>query len=105
MKFRYNKLTDSVEPVTQSQDRLPVGWPLVSENMAFDGSVEDAKAIDRAVGAPEVPYDDQGRPVIKDQSTWNKYLKAHGYVNRTSGKGHHALTPYELERAIKRARE
>ena len=73
--------------------------------MAFDGKIEDAKAIDRSLGAPDVPYDANGCPVFDSKSKYNQYLRAHGMVNRTSGKGHHALTAGELERAIKRARE
>jgi hypothetical protein len=77
--------------------------PLHCEAMAVDGCTADAaRAIDAQLGAPLVNYDNNGCPVFHDKATYDKYLKAHGKVNRTSGKGHHALTGALLERVAKR---
>ena len=102
-RFRYDPATDSVvevgKPAAVTQD-----WKqLHSEAMAFDGSEQEAKRIDAMVGAPPVDYDKLGRPVFNDRSTYDKYLKAHGYVNKTSGKCQ-VISGADLQRAMERAK-
>lgn len=103
MRYRYNRLTDEVEPVG-FQTRSDADWkPLHCENMGVDGCTkEQAQALDAKLGAPYVDYDGDMNPVFNDKSTYDKFLKSHGYVNRTSGKGHHSLSPELLKRAIER---
>lgn len=104
-RFRYDPATDSVVEVGAPAARIGDWKELHCEAMAWDGNVEDAKRIDRELGAPEVPYDYANRPVFKDRETYNNYLKAHGKENYTSGKVKHTLAPGELERAMERVRE
>ena len=102
-RFRY--INGHVVEVTP-QPRGTNDWKtLHCENMAFDGDIKDAIALDAAVGAPAVEYDSIGAPIFHDRATYNKYLKAHGYVNRTSGRGHATLNAAMLERAKQRAKE
>jgi len=91
-----------VEEVT-ARPQVPAWKQLHCEAMAFDGSIEDAKRIDAQLGAPSVDYDARGCPVFNDRSTYDKYLKAHGMVNKTSGK-HSVFDPRLLERIISRVR-
>lgn len=101
-KFRYNPTTDKVEEVFQ---RAQVGdWKeLHCEAMAFDGNLTDAKRLDAELGAPSVDYDARGCPVFRDRATYDKYLKAHGYVNKTSGKCS-VIDSQMLNRAMERAK-
>ena len=105
-RFKYDKETDSIIEVG-IQPRGTNDWkPLHCEALAFDGNtVDEAKLLDKALGAPDVNYDANNCPILNDKSTYNRYLKAHGYVNKTSGKGHHHLSKELLDRAIKRAAE
>lgn len=104
-RFRYDPTTDSVVEVGRPAGVANDWKPLHCETLAFDGDPEVAKGIDRQLGAPPVDYDKNNCPVFNDRSTYNKYLKAHGYVNQTSGKGNVQLTALDLERAIARAKE
>ena len=103
-RFRYDPATDSVVEVGKSAARIGDWKELHCETMAWDGNIEDAKRIDRELNAPQVDYDKTGCPVFKDKSTYNRWLKAHGMVNKTSGK-HSAVTGDMVQRAIERARE
>lgn len=97
----------SGEPLVPQQAEAPrIGdWKeLHSDMMAWDGNIEDAKRIDRELGAPYVDYDGIGRPIFKSKETWNRWLKAHGKVNKTSGGVRHTISAADLERAIARAK-
>ena len=108
-RFRYNPATDQVEEV-RIQSRGTNDWKQLScEAMGFDGTLADAQLIDREVGAPYVDYQRVGpeayNPVFNDKGPYQKYLKAHGMVNRTSGKsGVSVLGTELLRRAIDRAK-
>lgn len=102
-RFRYNPDTDAVEEIGKAPSRGQLDWkPLHCEAMAFDGSIADAKRLDAEMGAPYVDYDAIGSPVFNDPSTYKRWLKAHEMVNRTSGKGNHALSPSLLKRLKER---
>lgn len=109
-RFRYNPATDSVEEVG-SKPRSTNDWKQLScEAMGYDGSLEDAKRLDREYGAPEVDYVRVGpnsyNPVFNDRSTYNRWLKAHGKVNKTSGKsGANPIDGQMLQRATARILE
>lgn len=110
-RFRYNPTTDQVEEVGTNKPRSTNDWKQLScENMGYDGSVEDAKRLDREYGAPEVDYVQVGpnsyNPVFNDRSTYNRYLKAHGFYNKTSGKsGANPIDGRMLTRAAARILE
>lgn len=101
-KFRYDPKTDSVVEVT-TRPQVADWKDLHCEAMAFDGNVQDAKRIDYELGAPYVDYDAQNCPIFRDRQTYDKYLKAHGYVNKTSGKVS-VIDAAMLERAKERAK-
>lgn len=106
-RFRYNPATDKVEEVG-IEPRGTNDWKQLScEAMGFDGTLEDAQRIDRECGAPYVDYQRVGpeayNPVFNDKGTYQKYLKAHGMVNKTSGKsGASPLNSELLKRAMER---
>ena len=102
-RFRYDPTTDSVVEVGVPAAVANDWKPLHCEAMAFDGDAVVAKGIDAQLGAPYVDYDGLGRPVFNDRSTYDKYLKAHGYVNKTSGRCH-VLSAADLEKAKERAK-
>ena len=102
-RFRYDPATDSVVEVRVAGSATQDWKPLHCEAMAFEGSEREAQRIDSLVGAPSVSYDGLGRPIFNDRSTYDRYLKAHGYVNKTSGKCN-VLSAADLERAKERAK-
>lgn len=102
-RFRYNPATDKVEEVTAQPRGTPEWKQLHCEAMAFDGNITDAKRLDAELGAPSVDYDARGCPVFNDRQTYDRYLKAHGMVNKTSGKNS-VIDATMLERAMERAK-
>jgi hypothetical protein len=105
-KFRYDPERDEVVEVPRAAPRGERDWkPLACEAMAFDGNtVQEAKALDAKLGAPDVDYDHLNRPVFHDKQTYDRYLKAHGYYNKSSGGVGFRFAPGELERAVERVR-
>lgn len=102
-RWRYDPELDEVVEVGKAPARQ--GWKtLVCESMGVDGNtIEEAQQMDQLLGAPHVEYDAETKsPIFHDNDTYNAYLKAHGMVNRTSGKGNHALTPAMLKRLQER---
>jgi hypothetical protein len=105
-RYRYDPETDEVTEVGQLT-RSTADWkPLHCEAMAFDGgTIQEAKDLDARIGAPDVSYDGNNCPVFTSKGQYDRYLKAHGYVNKTSGKGHHHLSKELLERIARRVSE
>ena len=104
-RYRYDPATDSVIEVGQQPPRIrPWGTPLHCESMAVEPQeLAAAKKLDRDIGAPHVEYDGNGCPVFNDKSTYNRYLKAHGWVNRASGlSGNMPFTPESFEKIKER---
>lgn len=106
-RFRYDRATDSVVEVGKAPARGGNDWKKLScESMGYDGTLENAYHIDRMLGAPYVDYEkvdeDAYNPVFHDKSTYNRWLKAHGMVNRTSGKGGHSVGVRMIQQAIER---
>lgn len=108
VKRRFRHINGQVVEVTAAPRGANDWKQLVSENMGWDGTLESAQAEDRAAGAPHVDYVRVGpnayNPVFNDKRTYNRYLKAHGYFNKTSGKGNHALDGNMLARLMERMR-
>ena len=107
-RFRYNPDTDEVEEVGQPAARGQRDWkPLVCESLALDGWTSDeARQLDAKLGAPDVDYDKEtNAPIFHDKATYDKYLKAHGYHNKSSCAKHAHFTPAQFEAAKKRVLE
>lgn len=108
MKRRFRHVNGKVVEVTAAPRGTNDWKQLVCENMGFDGTLEDAQALDRAKGAPHVEYVQVGpqayNPVFNDKDTYDRYLKAHGYFNKTSGKGNHGIDGALLKRMMERAK-
>lgn len=60
------------------------GWPIHSEAAGFlsDDDVQWAKDHDRQHGVP-TQYDSDHRPIFTDSQHRKRYLKAHGYTDRS----------------------
>lgn len=90
--------------MAKKRDKAPA-WtvPMHNEALAVHPSeIKAAKEIDRGLGLGDTEYDREGCPVFRSKGQYDKFLKAHGYVNKTSGKGHHALCPTLLKRIQER---
>ena len=105
MRYRYNPATDEVEPVVAAPIVRPPSWtkPLHCEALGCEpDEVPQWKEFDRQMGLGDVEYDSAGCPVFNDQGTYDRYVRAHGYYNKTSGKGNQTLDPTLLKRIQER---
>lgn len=93
---------------TPQYGEKPSAWnkPMHCEALAYEpGEMPAAKVIDQQLGLGDVEYDSVGAPVFYSPGKYDEYVRAHGYVNRSSVTKGRRLAPGELERAAERVKE
>lgn len=102
-KFRYDPKTDSVVQVGAPPKTNGVIPPKHVEALAYDPvEVPMAKEIDKRLGLGDVTYDEIGCPVFTSTKDYDNYVKAHGFINRSSCGNKLRLTADDLDRAAER---
>lgn len=90
-RFRYDAATDSVvEANAPGKPRKAGAWakPKHCEALAVEPEhVPYERQLDQEQGLGDVEYDKSGAPVFYSQGKYDAYVKAKGYVNKTSGRG------------------
>lgn len=106
-RYKYNPQTDSVEEVVSSGRTNGIVPAYHSEAMGLvtEAEVAPAKELDRKLGLGDVEYDSDLRPVFRSSKDYDKYLKAHQMVNRSSCGKHAHFTPEMFERVKQRVLE
>lgn len=105
-RYRYDPATDEVVECRKAPARIGDWKAVHCEALAVEPEhIQFERQLNAERGAPDVDFDVHGAPIFKDKSTYNRYLKAHGKVNRTRGKGNHVLSAALLERMKQRESE
>lgn len=105
-QFEQHKPGDPL-PTGQAQTFDPKAgvWnqPKHCEALAYEkAELPAAKLIDQQLGLGNVEYDSIGCPVFYSPGKYDEYVKAHGFVNRSSVTKGRVLAHGELERARQR---
>lgn len=103
-EFVNHKPGDQLPRQKASTARIGHWKALHCEALAYEpAELPMAKERDANLGAPDTDYDQHtGAPIFRGPEHYKSYLKAHGYVNRSSVKRHDHLTPAMLQQAIER---
>lgn len=89
-------------------DTKPDAWtkPKHCEALAYEpAEIPAARILDQQLGLGVVEYDAVGAPVFHSPGKYDEYVRAHGYVNRSSVTKGRRLAPGELERMAQRVKE
>lgn len=90
-RYRYDAATDSVIEVGNPLPERKAGaWakPKACDTLAVEPEhVQFEKQLDQEQGLGDVEYNREGAPVFYSQGKYDEYVRAKGYVNKTSGRG------------------
>lgn len=108
-RFRYDPETDSVVEVGgPGRLRKAGAWaqPKHCEALAVDpDEVKWEKMLDQEQGLGDVEYDKNGCPVFYSPGKYDEYVRAKGYVNKSSCGKHPHFSPELFERIVARQLE
>ena len=102
-RYRYDKATDSIVEVGAigNTEGIVAGKAYESLGYVDESEIPGAKELDRQLGLGDVEYRDCA-PYFTSSRDWEKYAKAHGFVNKSSCGRHAHFTPDQFEQAKQR---